>query len=124
MKPQTREVVLQRLQVIVQHVLVGDCAEPPLIDVLLQPAVDGMILRLTQAVAGEELQRIEANYPADWWQAFRERWLPKWWLALAPVRYNSFELVANGLYPKLSLPNQYGSRVVLYKRESNGWYEE
>ncbi len=25
--------------------------------------------------------------PADWWQAVRERFLPKWWLRRWPVRY-------------------------------------
>lgn len=39
------------------------------------------------------------KYPADWWQAFKERWFPKRW---ANVKYKKVDVKA--LYPKLQLP--------------------
>ena len=40
---------------------------------------------------GGETVRIEKQWPRDWWQAFRERWLPKWWLAKHPVQYERID---------------------------------
>lgn len=30
-----------------------------------------------------------ARYPADWWQAVKERWFPQWLLSRYPVEYTS-----------------------------------
>jgi hypothetical protein len=35
----------------------------------------------------EQIIDIDEKWPEDWWQAFRERWFPKWWLRRHPVRY-------------------------------------
>lgn len=29
------------------------------------------------------------SYPANWWQAIRERWAPTWWLARHPVEWKN-----------------------------------
>lgn len=29
------------------------------------------------------------SWPLDWWQAFRDRWFPSWWLRRWPVRMNT-----------------------------------
>lgn len=48
---------------------------------------------------GNHIQSIQ--YPRDWWQAFKERWYPKWLLAKYPVRYKVFEVDVKALYPDL-----------------------
>lgn len=35
----------------------------------------------------EERVTVDEKYPRDWWQAFRERWFPQWWLNRHPVMY-------------------------------------
>jgi hypothetical protein len=35
---------------------------------------------------------IHKQWPADWWQAVRERWLPAWWLRRWPVRYEFLDI--------------------------------
>lgn len=35
---------------------------------------------------------VEKRWPADWWQAVRERWFPAWWLLRWPVRYESVSI--------------------------------
>lgn len=34
----------------------------------------------------EDRGMCDAVWPANWWQAFRERWFPSWWLRRHPVR--------------------------------------
>jgi hypothetical protein len=66
---------------------------------------DDICIRVTQGIMGEKLQVVEASAPADWWQAFRERWMPKWWLDRWPVKRNWWRLSARALYPRISLPD-------------------
>lgn len=41
----------------------------------------------------EEEGTVLFRCPADWWQAVRERWAPKWWLRRHPVRYREERIV-------------------------------
>lgn len=34
--------------------------------------------------------KAETQWPADWWQAFKDRWFPAWALKLWPVEYEYF----------------------------------
>ncbi len=49
----------------------------------------GLRIQVETFVAAMPSKRIEINkfWPRDWWQAFRERWFPKW-LRLSPIKYN------------------------------------
>ena len=49
--------------------------------------------------------RTLTQYPRDWWQACRERWLPAFWLERYPVQYNRID----ELYPALK---GFGNRVI------------
>lgn len=53
-----------------------------------------MVAELTAYVARMEVERIQfkRQWPADWWQAFKERWFPKWLKDRFPVRYEVFEI--------------------------------
>jgi hypothetical protein len=50
--------------------------------------------RVTGYLARRVLERVEVKWPADWWQALRERWFPSWWLRRWPVRYERRRLEA------------------------------
>ena len=39
-----------------------------------------------------ETIKIYRKYPKDWWQAVRERWLPKFWLKRWPVVYKVIDI--------------------------------
>lgn len=61
-------------------------------------------------ILGLRDKRIELHvrYPADWWQAFRERWFPGWWLKRHPVRYVEHhvdEQVYKAVCPHLDAPD-------------------
>jgi hypothetical protein len=49
-----------------------------------------VVMQLLAMVRGRTINEI--SHPVDWWQAFRERWLPKWWLAKYPVIMRRYQL--------------------------------
>jgi len=50
------------------------------------------------------------EYPRDWWQAFRERWFPRWWLKRYPVKHTyvpgrpAYTVDVGAYYPDVVLP--------------------
>jgi hypothetical protein len=60
-------------------------------------------------VMGQKLDQIK--HPADWKEAFKERWFPKWLLEKYPVRYKRYDIKA--LYPQIKLPID-GYRPVIH----------
>jgi hypothetical protein len=38
------------------------------------------------------------KYPADWWQAFKERWFPAWLIERYPVRYHTERIEVRWTY--------------------------
>jgi hypothetical protein len=83
-----------------------------------------IVLRLTGHVLGRKLEPVEVRWPDDWWQAFRERWFPRWWLARWPVRFRVHRVEFRELYPdfKPALPqhtSRHEFRLVLNQFESS-----
>ena len=73
--------------------------------------LDEFILRFRAVILGEELQKV--TYPADWWQAVKDRWFPAWLKRRYPVIMNTVEAVA--LYP--SLPAKTAPGYVILREE-------
>ncbi len=59
------------------------------------------VYRFEATIAGRDLRDIV--YPSDWWQAFKERWFPKWLRKRYPVQYTEHKIAA--LYPEIQLGN-------------------
>lgn len=55
-----------------------------------------LVARITANLAHhkdtKEEVRGSVSYPADWWQAFKERWFPMWLLRICPVHRVSHSL--------------------------------
>lgn len=77
---------------------------------------DELVLQARQQVLGTTLERVVVEYPADWWQAFRQRWAPAWWLRRYPVCCTRRTVEVRALYPKLALPAS-EARAVLHVLE-------
>jgi len=45
------------------------------------------------------LDTASVSYPADWWQAVKERWFPKWAISRWPVRYTTKTFEAKQYLP-------------------------
>lgn len=69
---------------------------------------DMLVLRIKGFVWGEQAKRREVSYPKDWWQAFKKRWAPKWFLARWPVENTTVVMDAKLIYPdiNISLPDE------------------
>lgn len=64
-----------------------------------QFAIDEIAIRVKGFVWGEELKEQIIEFPRDWWQAFKDRWFPKWLVNLFPVVHTVHHINAEILYP-------------------------
>lgn len=54
-------------------------------------------------VWAQEKESREIRYPADWWQAFKARWFPRWARRCWPVRHTRWRCRVCAMYPSLRL---------------------
>ena len=66
----------------------------------------------------KNLETIE--YPADWWEALKARWLPTWAKRRWPIRYRHFEI--NAYYPTVKVADHEGH--VWIPRQEDHWRAE
>jgi hypothetical protein len=59
-------------------------------------------------VYGTEKELPKIQYPSTWWDAFKERFFPKWAKEKWPVKYTDIAIVLKELYPKVvpSVPGE------------------
>lgn len=99
-----------------------DCGDSPP-GVVMQLTVGEMFddmrysLGLVARVTGRRLP--EVRYPADWWQAFKERWFPVWAKERWPVRFTTCDIQA--LYPDIQLPASCGRSILRVESAGEVW---
>ncbi len=106
-------VVLERFRYFVRQVvsreLLSDFADPP--EVLLEWIGASLAIQLRQEILGQQRGNIEIRYPADWWQAVKQRFFPSWAKNRWPVQEIVQVVDVKALYPKVTLP---GHSPVMY----------
>jgi hypothetical protein len=91
--PEMQQVVLEKVKIAFQHRLSEEMMfvrNHMEVNSFLDNYTRSLVIQLSSYVlAGPERKRIdvEKQWPADWWQAFKERWFPKRWLRRWPVKY-------------------------------------
>ena len=57
---------------------------------------------------GNHLEKKHIEFPADWWQAFKDSFFPEWLLKIFPVIHKRVEITFDVLYPdfKPALPDE------------------
>lgn len=96
LRPDFEQVVLEKVRLSLERVFQREqlhfLRNELQVEAYLCQRTQDLVLRITTAVIAKE--RVEEEVctrkvacPANWWQHFRERWFPKWWLARWPVRY-------------------------------------
>jgi hypothetical protein len=68
--------------------------------------VNRMAVRLEKYVMSERLADEAVRWPATWWDAFKERWAPRWWLRRWPAKYDHADFTVYRGYPDVSLPKE------------------
>ena len=66
----------------------------------------GMTSQLRVIMAGELLHIPAVEYPANWFEALKERFMPFWMRIRWPIRYRYVTWESTVLYPRVSLPHE------------------
>lgn len=116
-----KEIVLQKIKVAAfQHL------SPHLLDadIATMPDVIGrhLALSLNAYVFGEKGDDIVIDYPRDWWEAFKNRWFPRWALQRWPVLYTRHRITPQTIYKnlKISLPEE-AHQIRLVRHQVNDY---
>lgn len=77
----------------------------------LDEAANELVLTLYAHLYGHEGNRVQVNecWPADWWEAFKDRWFPEWALDRWPVRYKRIIIdqpIYSGVCPHIDAPQR------------------
>ncbi len=59
------------------------------LEIVIEQMANELAIKVHAFIACMPQERIviDREWPADWWQAFRERWFPQWWLIRHPIRH-------------------------------------
>ncbi len=106
------QVVLERAKFAVAKRLSHEFATPTTVKATLEQSFmfDELCVMLVQHIAKQKIteEHVVAVWPEDWWQAFKQRFAPVWFLRRWPVKMTGktaiFEVAA--YYPKIALPDQ------------------
>jgi len=79
------------------------------------PMRQAMIRKMEFTILAMDEDFISANWPRNWYQAFRERFLPKWWLRWFPVKK---EFIYERRYDKVFL-SVFPDKVTQYPLEGD-----
>jgi hypothetical protein len=77
-----------------------------------------MVSQLVTFIAGERVKEI--RYPLDWWQAVKERFLPKWLLKRYPVKYHTWKI--DFLYPEIENRGTMKPEIAIYDSQRSSGY--
>ena len=108
-----REVVLQRARLFRANVFDRDIIQ--FANLEIEPFVDEMlnasVIRMSAVLLKESLH--DAKYPSDWWQAVKDRWLPKHVKRLFPVKYTVLTIEA--YYPSIPVEQHESYKIIRVK---------
>ena len=101
-----RRVILEQTPITARHTLAKYAMATDNIKVCADWMGESLAVQIKDYIFAQTLEEHKATYPSDWWQAFKERWFPKWVLRRWPVRHTTVELKAQAIYPSLVLPKE------------------
>ena len=84
------------------------------LSVVIPSDMETFVARFVAYIASRELERIDVEYPSDWWQAVKARFFPAWALRRWPAKTTRHSLVASAIYPDLELdPRRFGRPIII-----------
>lgn len=95
-----RKIQLESIVVNITHELTRYLVDPKVTvkESIFDDMQEKVVLNVKGFVFGERATQVQALYPANWWQAVRDRWLPLWWLARHPVEMEVLSLSSTAVY--------------------------
>ena len=117
-----QSVELERMKLVAVQYITDELAEQFAIEAKVDLSLhssfrfDDIVLRVVQEVYGRQVESKAVRYPADWWQAFKNHWLPTWALKRWPIVWRTERLEAWEVYPKVEMP-EVERRIIIRKRD-------
>lgn len=104
-----REILLDRVEVYARKLIareeLDEFAGPDAVEVMVRSVTPGIVdLICLRKFAAQKFDDITVRYPADWWQAFKERWAPAWVRDRWPVRDVVRVIKIYDAYPSIQIP--------------------
>lgn len=127
MSQRVQTIMLDRLELCVMHAISrGELMAGDDNLQLLEPMAGAMVFQLSHYVAGLK-ETVTVDYPADWWEAVKQRFAPQWFLRHYPVRMtrhtvNAWRLWRNA--PKFPLDWGGEIRIAVAQPLSTVWSPE
>jgi hypothetical protein len=100
-RPVFEQVALERYLVAATAGISPRFAEEMKVGVHRSPVMDSLVFTLTQAIWGLKVGERLKQYPADWWEAVKERFAPAWMKKRWPVKYAYLMIEARDLFPEI-----------------------
>ncbi len=82
---------------------------------LVEPMARRTSFCLSARVLGQEFGRDPYEWPADWWQALKDRWFPQWALRRWPVLRSGVEMRWRVLYPDFNVVEGMGRAPIVWE---------
>lgn len=95
---------LEQYRAVASQAMSREFAEAADLEVARNQFMDALVFRLTQTIWGRKVGERLVRWPADWWQAVKERWFPGWALRRWPVEYAWATIEARDLFPAVVVP--------------------
>lgn len=98
------DIFRRNIRIAITDEMMKDWVNPP--DISFERGFDigQYVIYIVQRAVAQKLQEYPVSYPADWWQAFKERWFPAWVKRRWPVKYTRYTIKAWEVYPRVLLP--------------------
>ena len=102
-----KTIALERISFYSQHEISKALLEDKRLNIyVLDGYIDSMIIRLEAEILGKTTKEISASYPANWWEAAKERFAPLWIKRKYPIKHKTIKLTAKECYPLIAIPEQ------------------
>ena len=88
----------------VNKMLAKHFAQPAEVNMIKHWIEDEVVIQIKQRIFGKHILHKVISYPADWKEAFKERWYPVWAKDKWPIRYTKETFDVRELVPSLNIP--------------------
>jgi hypothetical protein len=91
---------------------------PAMVETAIDDGAEMILAHIRSLVLSQHLETLTLKAPSDWWQAFKERWAPRWFLDKYPVEYTVKSIEIAALFPKMVTTRGMGDPIMIGIRET------
>jgi len=87
--------------------------------------LDETVLQFTAMIYGTDRQALDVTYPANWWEAVKDRFMPQFLRKKFPIRYIHHEVIARQMFPTVRPHNDHPITYTLLEyKDVDTWTAE